>query len=487
FRNRVELSHVIDTSGAFIPGHGTPTVILVGRNRVPSPDRTLRAVLGVRGESSQPEDAAQGAVWQAIVRQVKVPGSESQWVSVEDVQAEAFSSHPWSVSGGGAAALFRSVEDGSSSRLGRVIQRVGFFGVIGADDAMTAPKRVFTRKGVDDSFVRSLVIGEEARDWCAVARDSVLFPYGSSHDLREISGETGVLSWLWPLRVELGNRATFSKKTYFDEGRPWHEWHQLPKDIEASGKSLAFAFVATHNHFVLDRSGKAFNRSAPVMKLPEGVSEDDCLELLGVLNSSTACFWLKQVSQGKGGSGLGRGLQDEDWEERYEFTGTKLQDFPIPERLPLELGRELDLLAQEMAKHDPFAVSEASLPTREVLSEARTNYVATRNKMIAKQEELDWEVYGQYGLLTQSEAARTVAPEHGAAVPEVRFGERAFEIVLARKVAAEETETAWFTRHGSTPVTEIPARWPGWYRDIVQARIEIITSRKDIALIERPE
>ena len=32
---RVELSHVIDTSGAYIPGHGTPTVILVGRNRVP--------------------------------------------------------------------------------------------------------------------------------------------------------------------------------------------------------------------------------------------------------------------------------------------------------------------------------------------------------------------------------------------------------------------------------------------------------------------
>ena len=27
-----DLTHVIDTSGAYIPGHGTPTVILVGRN-----------------------------------------------------------------------------------------------------------------------------------------------------------------------------------------------------------------------------------------------------------------------------------------------------------------------------------------------------------------------------------------------------------------------------------------------------------------------
>ena len=31
----VDLTHVIDTSGAYIPGHGTPTVILFGRHRTP--------------------------------------------------------------------------------------------------------------------------------------------------------------------------------------------------------------------------------------------------------------------------------------------------------------------------------------------------------------------------------------------------------------------------------------------------------------------
>ena len=63
---------------------------------------------------------------------------------------------------------------------------------------------------------------------------------------------------------------------------------------------IAFAFVATHNHFVLDRGGKVFKQSAPVIKLPEGATEDDYLALLGVLNSSTACFWLKQVSHRQG-------------------------------------------------------------------------------------------------------------------------------------------------------------------------------------------
>ncbi len=44
--------------------------------------------------------------------------------------------------------------------------------------------------------------------------------------------------------------------------------------------------------------------------------------------------------------------------------------------------------------------------------------------------------------------------------PGLALGERAFEIALARAVEAGEEETAWFTRHGSTPITEIPAHWP---------------------------
>jgi hypothetical protein len=35
---RLDLTHVVDTSGAYIPGHGTPTVILFGRHRAPVGD-----------------------------------------------------------------------------------------------------------------------------------------------------------------------------------------------------------------------------------------------------------------------------------------------------------------------------------------------------------------------------------------------------------------------------------------------------------------
>ena len=47
---------------------------------------------------------------------------------------------------------------------------------------------------------------------------------------------------------------------------------------------------------------------------------------------------------------------------------------------------------------------------------------------------------------------------------------------LARRVAAGEEDTAWFDRHGSTPITEIPAHWPADYRELVQRRIDVIES-----------
>ena len=95
-----DLTHVIDTSGAYIPGHGTPTVILFGRNRRPVAS-TIRTVMGIRGEPSTPDDPAQGQVWTAIVKQIDRVESQDEFVSTADVPRTTFSSHPWSIGGGG--------------------------------------------------------------------------------------------------------------------------------------------------------------------------------------------------------------------------------------------------------------------------------------------------------------------------------------------------------------------------------------------------
>ena len=85
---RLDLTHVVDCSGAYIPGHGTPTAILFGRNRQPV-ERVVRTVRGIRGEPSTPDNPAEGRVWSAIVAQADLATSASEFISTEDTPREA--------------------------------------------------------------------------------------------------------------------------------------------------------------------------------------------------------------------------------------------------------------------------------------------------------------------------------------------------------------------------------------------------------------
>ncbi|MFD7700544.1 BREX-2 system adenine-specific DNA-methyltransferase PglX [Streptomyces caelestis] len=479
----VALTHIIDASGAYIPGHGTPTVILAGRNHKARQGEPIRAVLGVQGEPSQPENPEKGLVWVAITQQIMRPGSESEWVSVEDSRRERFADHPWSLSGGGAGATKERIETRAERTLGRLADSIGITSVTGEDDLYLLPRNGAARR-LQVAETQPLVTGDIVRDFALEAEFDSIWVYDNDYKTLPFESVGSTQRILSDFRVAISSRKRFGVPM-LQRGMDWHEWQELYANKLRHPLSITFAFVATHNHFVLDRGGKVFKQSAPVIKLPEGASEERHLELLGVLNSSVACFWLKQVSQAKGGtdnsSGGGNRWSPEAWIERYEFTGTKLQEFPLPQQFPLALGRELDALARELTQHESSALARNAVPAREALDKARRAQERIRARMILLQEELDWTVYGAYGLLTADEVARTTIAE--ADVPQLALGQRAFEIVLARSGA----KTAWFERHGSTPITEIPADWPEAYQKVVQARIDLIEANKDIRLIERPE
>lgn len=483
----IELTHVLDTSGAFIPGHGTPTVILAGRNQFARQAQPIRAVLGIRGEPSPPPNPAEGEVWKAITSQWRKPGiGPEEWVSVEDVERGRFASFPWSLSGGGAGRVMEIVEGNSVRKLSEVIDSTGFHDILGEDDVFGAD-RVPTQWKRQQVIHKTLVTGDVLRDWHINTEAAVLWPYrqGSA----DLSLQASAL--FWPYRSNLRSGLTFGK-TREDRDMAWHEHIMLSWARTKASALISFAFVATHNHFVLDRGGKVFNRSAPVIKLPEGAGEERHLELLGVLNSSAAGFWLKQVSQGKGNRGGERSTGRWAWEEYFEFTGTKLQEFPLPPTFPIHLARELDSLSAQLADNEPTALTASTTPTRTTLDEAHTAQDRIRARMILLQEELDWVVYGLYGLLTPAEVERTTHPGDpaewsNAEVPQLALGQRAFEIEMRRQKPDGESESAWFRLHGSTPTTKIPTDWPEPYRRIVQARLDLIESNKDIRLIERPE
>jgi hypothetical protein len=478
---RVDLTHVVDTSGAYIPGHGTPTVILFGRNRKRVGGH-VRGVLGIRGEPATPEDASQGLVWRSIVDNVDRPGVQTEFVSVCELAREALGKHPWSIGGGGAAELKEALDEAGVCTLSDLILDVGRTTHTGEDDVFYLPQAAANTRRLGPLCV-PLVIGEDIRDYQVAWQLMSFFPYDKkSAEAIEVESPEWVRV-LWSFRARLRARIDFGQRIEH-RGLRWFDHSMFFPGRFRTPLSIAFAEVASHNHFVLDRGGKVFKQTAPVIKLPEGATEDDHLALLGLLNSSTACFWLHQACHSKGGPG-GACTKDEKWHDFYQYNGARVAQFPIPLAKPLPLARRLDQLGRSLSACTPAALiaAWAADPDRltDALEDARRQWLATRREMIALQEELDWQCYHLYGLTPEP---LTYDRDD---LPGLELGQRAFEIVLARKAASGEAETAWFERHGSTPITEIPGEWPAGYRDLVERRIDLIERDLDVGLIEQPE
>ena len=476
-----DLTHVVDTSGAYIPGHGTPTVILVGRHRAPVND-SVRAVMGIRGEPTVPDDAAEGRVWSAIVGQIDKPESQGEFVSVSDLPRERLQTHPWTIGGGGAAELKERLGQRAPDKLGDLVAAIGRTTHTGEDDVFYLQPSCAKRLALD-TFCIPLVIGENVRDYAIEPSHAAVFPYDkkSGNVLAQIAER--LERHFWFFRTILKRRQDYGQ-TPVERGLRWFDHSMFFQERFCTPLSIAFPFVATHNHFVLDRGGGVFNRSAPVIKLRANATEHDHLGLLGLLNSSTACFWMKQVFYPKGGDRIGQEgarLRKTLWDERYEHDGTKLQRFPVLSDRPVELARQLDTLARELARNLPMTLVRSGRRSVSGLSGARSRARSIREQMIALQEELDWRCYRLYGV-TEHDLCMPFRD-----VPAVSLGQRAFEIVLARRIAAGEVQTKWFERHGSKPITEIPQHWPAAYRALVHLRVETIEKNANIALIEQPE
>lgn len=485
---RIDLTHVISTAGAYIPGHGTPTLIFFGRHRAPVSD-VVRTAMGIKGEPCTPDEPAHGLVWSAILKQIDYADSESEFISVVDMERSVLSKHPWSLGGGGAATLKEMIDEKGLTTLGKLAD-IGVGVVTLEDDAFYIPRDLVSRRKFSDDMIRGFVVGDIVRDWRLNADSVALFPHLPDTFEANISPE--VYSWLWPLKTSLSNRLWF-KKTQIERGYKWYAYGHISADKFRTPLTITIGEIATHNHFVLDRGGKVFSRTAPVVKLTSGPPEDEYLGLLGLLNSSVACFWLKQVCFPKGGDhvgGEGARVRKTMWDERYAFNSTNIADFPVLENRPIDLAKKLEIQAQQLAALLP-AVQLAStddgsqpVPTRASLDDASEKVARLRSSMIAGQEELDWHCYGLYGLLPINDDGFLFA--HGNP-PEIELGQRAFEIVLARRIAAGAEQSVWFERHGSTPITEIPSSWPEDYRRVVQNRIDLIASDRNIGIIERPE
>ncbi|MBO0923784.1 BREX-2 system adenine-specific DNA-methyltransferase PglX [Cellulomonas sp. zg-ZUI199] len=486
----VDLTHIIDSAGAWMPGHnhdGTPTVILVGRRRRPVSAR-VRVVLKNRDDAGKRADPENGPNWTEIVNNLDNPGFEGTYVSVADRDRDALAIFPWALSGGGSAELIAQIESNASSRLGEALERpIGGAIRAGADEVYMRPRLLASERSFK-AFTRPFVVGDGVRDWRSSATDQILFPYDGS----TLRSSSELDSILWPWRTTLARRGTF-QGVMADAGLRWTDYMQFTRWSAMAEMVICFAFVATHNHFSLVRGRKIFNRSAPVLKLSMGATEGRHIELLAVLNSSVACFWLKYVSQEKGGDA------DTPWLRTWEFTGTKLQELPLPAHLPQNRGDVIEALARELASNVPEVViqgwleSDQAFDLTQALEAARATAERLRGRLIFEQEELDWEVYWNYGLIEEAliyDSSKDVKPQQHLA-----SSERPFALVLALGEAGNPAATVWFdykdarsgNEHCFPRVTEIPADWPEGYRELTRRRLAAITANQAVRQLERPE
>ncbi len=471
----VDLTEVLDTSGAYIPDHGTPTVILFGRSR--SPIRTaIPVTMGNRGEPTTPDDPARGKVWLSIAEHHTEPGFENEYVSVGEIERTKLAQHPWSLGGGGAAELKALIEERAEKRLGAIARSIGFMAITGEDDAFFATESALVRGQITSPWHRDVGTGDVVRDW-SIGKDlSTIFPYPEGHlaDWNEMPA--AVRRWLWPNRRILLNRPDFGGKKYIDVGRTAHEYHQIPLERLRTPLSITFAFVATHNHFVLDRGGKVFKQSAPIIKLPADATEEEHLALLGYLNSSVACFWMKQVSAPKGGSGMGRGIQPDGWMERREFAATGLEECPVVDGYQslAASADALDALAHRHRSLEPASTIASAIGSdiQHALAEAMLERERLWRSMMAQQEALDWRVYALIGLV----GSDVLLPERVEA-----SHVRAFELLM-RETAASAT---WFERHNREAPTMDHVS--SHCRAVLEARMTAIRSSREIAMLESPE
>lgn len=178
----LDLTLVVDTSQAYIPFHGTPTVLLFGRNRR-AVGETVRAVMGKRGETGVPDNPAKAQVWSSIAEEWATVGFENEYVSVAELPRETLGKHPWSLGGGGAAELKERLDDSGSLRLSALVEVIGSGAVTRADELFVLMPGAARRLRMPEEAVAAYGFGEALRDWSFDHAADIVLPYGTAGTL----------------------------------------------------------------------------------------------------------------------------------------------------------------------------------------------------------------------------------------------------------------------------------------------------------------
>ncbi len=471
----VRLELVVDTSGAYLPGHGTPTVMLFASRRVPAlATHAIPVVAGKRGEPREPEIAERGLVWSSIAAHAGEIGYDDTWIAVQSMPQATLLQHPWSLGTDAVLALKAKLD--AFPRLKSLGAEAGPAVIIIEDEA-------FIRRYARGLPLRPTVFGEDVRDW--QIRDSGLkvLPAIRSVDQKPEEIER-ICENLWHLRSSLYGRPTFGGQTYRQrpDEKKWWQFHQVTASRLGAGvPKIAVGEVATNSQFVLDESDAIFTRTSPVVTL--GAADHATYRrIAALLNSSTLEFWFKRVCFDKGSGGIGGGIAAEAWEKCYVRNGTNVLQAPILSKHSdsiTALLNAIEMTSLQVRSSEPRALFHEAVTAASI--DATASILGQeRELLVSLQEELDWLVYRECGISVDAPLCDVASLE-----PLTR-GHRPFEIALARRMARGEETSAWFERQSLTPVVDIPDRYTGPMRETMERRLALIEADPTLGVLEQP-
>jgi len=490
FFSTVELQKVVDCSGLMFPGHGTPTCLVFGLNRQPTSGSVIRVVATLPGGGDLRTPPERSPLWETLQAHHDQPGYSDEHIMVADRSRAEMAKWPWNLDT--SAELTRhAMGIVPTKQLADLIEgEVGVCTMTNEDEIFPMLADEARRFNIPKRLLRVFQEGDGIRDWSMESPTLVLVPYDKDTQILPEKELGTALDYLLPYRKSLFERRSFGNKTFKELGRPWYSFERMNVNKYANPRFVAFGEIATHAHFVFHAEERVYKQTCQTIKLPS-TSSDDHHALAGLLNSSAALFWLKQICFNKGAG-------DEEERDRFVYAGGKLEQLPIPsvildagplrERLTAlsqacwERGQQMPSLAyKRLFERDgeayyawnsslagwvkPWRVESGKWRDAQALFKARDAYTAERGRlraeMIGLQEEMDWLVYAAYGL-TKDEGQRT---KDGLPEPLV-LGERPFELLRDGK--------------------PIPAHFSRERRALWQARMKAIEENEHIRRIEQP-
>lgn len=333
-----------------------------------------------------------------------------------------------------AAAVLERLDE-FPTRLGdEAILPIGRTSLPGCDEIWEPPAHA---ENMPTAFA---VRGEDLGDWRTSRTRRIVWPYDGDGRRLDLPPEAAT-RWLARFRHTLEGRRFFGR-TLQERGLRWWEYLDHHPERWASTPSIAFARSGTQPHAVLLRSPTVVTGSALAI-----TPADDRRGawILGMLNSSVGCFWMKHSFH----------VYDTSDGRAFEATAAGLARFPLPaepDPQVVEIARKLDRLGRSVAS---AASAIEGDPTRlgERLDGLRAANQRILDELTYWQEELDWAVYSAFGLVDGYETAPPAPDER-----------RLFEHDGPVRNEVEKTRRGWLDESRGLQLLEsvdFKRRWAG--------------------------